>query len=114
MLKYFLAQGYNDSRLSKMLFPARWGESSQSGPGLNMVNRAIWRKNHYQEQVAASVTGPQYMRLFVWRYLKPRVYNNLAREIENIQVHMLKDAFLNFQERRELLISASGGHIEKK
>jgi hypothetical protein len=73
--------------------------------------------------VAASVTGPQSMRLFLWGYLKQRVYNplakkledlrsNLPREIENIPAQMSKNTFLNFQKRRELLISAGGGHIE--
>jgi hypothetical protein len=108
-----------------MLFPARWGESSQSGPGSNMVNREIWRKIHCQERVAASVTGLKYVRLFVWGYLKQRVYNplaktledlrsNLTREIENIPAQMLKDIFLNFRKRCELLITAGGGHIEYK
>jgi hypothetical protein len=35
-----------------------------AGPGSNIVNRAFWRKNRCQERVAASVTGPQSMRLF--------------------------------------------------
>jgi hypothetical protein len=37
----FLAQGFKDSRLSKMLFSARWSESSQSSADSNIVNRAI-------------------------------------------------------------------------
>jgi hypothetical protein len=125
MLKSFLAQGFKDSRLPKMLFLARWDESSQSGPGLNMVNRAIWRKIDCQERVAASVTGLQSMRLFFVNYLKQRVYNplpktfedlrfHLTREIENIPAQILKNNFLNFRKRCELLISAGGGHIEKK
>jgi hypothetical protein len=106
-----------------LLFPARWSKTSQSGPDSNMVNRAIWRKIHCQERVAASVTGPQSIRLFLWGYLKQRVYNplpktledlrsNLTREIENILAQMLKETFLNFLKRCELLISAGGGHIE--
>jgi hypothetical protein len=90
-----------------------------------MVNRAIWRKNHCQERVAALVTGLKSVRLFFLGYLKQRVYNllpttledlksNLTREIENIPAQMLKDTFLNFQKRRKLLIFAGGGHNEKK
>jgi hypothetical protein len=69
-----------------MLFPARWGESSQSGPGSNTVNRAIWRKNHSQERVAASVTGPQYMRRFLRGYLKQRAYNPLPKTFGGSQI----------------------------
>jgi uncharacterized protein YukJ len=75
--------------------------------------------------VAASVIGPQSMRLFVWGYLKQRVYNplpktledlkfNLTREIENIPAQMLKNTFLNFRKMCELLISVGGSNIEYK
>jgi hypothetical protein len=70
-----------------------------------MVSRAIWRKNHCQERVTASVTGPQSMRLFFVDHLKKRVYNplsktledrisNLTREIENIPAQTLKETYL--------------------
>jgi hypothetical protein len=60
---------------------------------------------------------------FLWGYLKQRVYNplpktlealqmNIEREVKNIPQTMLKDTFLNFRKRCELLISAGGGHIE--
>jgi hypothetical protein len=73
--------------------------------------------------VTASVTGPQYMQLFLWGYLKQRVYyplaksledliSNLTREIENIPAEMLKDTFLNFRKRLLFFISAGGGHID--
>jgi hypothetical protein len=38
--------------------------------------------------------------------------SNLTREKESIPAQMLKDNFLNFRKKRELLISAGGGHIE--
>jgi hypothetical protein len=82
-------------------------------------------KIHCQERVAALVNGLQSMGLFLWGYLKQRVYNlllktledlrsNLTREIENIPAQMLKHIFLNFRKRCELLITAGDGHIEYK
>lgn len=60
---------------------------------------------------------------FLWGYLKERVYNpipktlddlkaNLEREIKKISQETLKNVFLNFQKRCELLKTAAGGHIE--
>jgi pantothenate kinase len=65
------------------------------------------------------------MRLFVLGYFKQRVYNplaktfedlrsNLTKEIENIPAQMLKNIFLNFQKRCQLLITTGGGHIKYK
>ena len=39
---------------------------------------------------------------------------NLEREIKNINKEMLKNVFINFEERCKLIISAEGGHIEEK
>jgi hypothetical protein len=38
--------------------------------------------------------------------------SNLIRGIENIPAQMLKDTFLNFQKRGELLVSAGGVHSD--
>jgi hypothetical protein len=60
---------------------------------------------------------------YLWGHLKQVAYNplpktlddlkaNLEREINKITTDILKDTFLNFQKRCELVISAGGGHIE--
>jgi hypothetical protein len=56
-----------------------------------MVNREIWRKIDCPERVAASVTGHQSMRLFVWGYLKQRVYNPLAKTLEDLRSNLTKE-----------------------
>jgi hypothetical protein len=59
---------------------------------------------------------------FLWGYLKSRVYNplpnnldelkaNRAREISNIDKDVLKNTFLNFSKRCNLVIEANGHHI---
>ncbi len=65
------------------------------------------------------------MRLFLWGYLKGRVYSslpktlddlktNIEREIKIINKKTLKTVFENFEKRCNLVISAEGGHIEEK
>lgn len=60
---------------------------------------------------------------FLWGYLKAKVYNplpktlddlkeNIKREINLISKETLKNIFINFEKRCDLIISASGGHIE--
>jgi len=62
---------------------------------------------------------------FLWGYLKGRVYSpllktlddlksNIDREIKNIYKKTLKTIFENFEKRCNLVISAEGGHTEKK
>jgi inhibitor of nuclear factor kappa-B kinase subunit alpha len=62
---------------------------------------------------------------FLWGYLKSRVYmpmpkdlaelkSNLDREVKNLPKDVLKSTFLNFKKRLNLVISANGGHFEKK
>jgi hypothetical protein len=62
---------------------------------------------------------------FLWGYLKSRVYNplpnnldelkaNIAREISNIDKDVLKNTFLNFSKRCNLVIEANGHHINDK
>ena len=59
---------------------------------------------------------------FLWGYLKSRVYNplpnnldelkaNIARKINNIDKDVLKNTFLNFSKRCNLVIEANGHHI---
>ena len=59
---------------------------------------------------------------FLWGYLKSRVYNplpnnldelkdNIIREIKKIDKKTLKDTFLNFSKRCDLVVEAQGGHI---
>ena len=59
---------------------------------------------------------------FLWGYLKSRVFNplpnnldelkaNLVREISNIPNDVLKNIFLNFLKRCDLVIEANGRHI---
>ncbi len=62
---------------------------------------------------------------FLWGYLKSVVYNplpktlddlkaNIKREIEKINVEILKSTFENFEKRCHLVIAADGGLIEPK
>ena len=57
-------------------------------------------------------------------YLKARVYNplpnnldelkiNIEREIKKINKETLKNVFLNFEKRCDLVIEVDGGHIEE-
>ena len=60
-----------------------------------------------------------------WGYLKSVVFNllpktlddlksNIDREIKNISKDILKNTFLNFEKRCNLILTANGGHIEEK
>ena len=102
-----------------------WSKSPHGYGGPNLPHPAIWDKIPWQNNVATSLSGPQSLWFFLWGYLKQRVYNplpktlealqmNIEREVKNIPQTMLKDTFLNFRKRCELLISAGGGHIEWK
>jgi hypothetical protein len=51
---------------------------------------------------------------FLWGYLKSRVYNPLPNnldEFSNIDKDVLKNNFLNFSKRCNLVIEANGHHI---
>jgi len=61
--------------------------------------------------------------IFLWGYLKERVYNpmpktledlkvNIMREMKNILKEILKSTFFNFVKRCNFVLSAEGGHIE--
>ena len=60
---------------------------------------------------------------YLWGYLKARVYNplpntiddlkfNIEREIKKINKDVLKNVFLNFVKRCDLVIEAKGSHID--
>ena len=62
---------------------------------------------------------------FLWGYLKSKVYYplpetiedlqvNIEREIKNINKNILKNTFVNFRKRLNLVIEAGGGHIKNK
>jgi hypothetical protein len=51
-----------------------------------MVNQAIWIKIHCQEQVAASVTVPQSMRLFVVGISHAESVKSVAKNIGGYQI----------------------------
>ena len=86
-------------------------------------------KNKFGDRFIDKKTWPpQISRLlnpcdfFLWGYLKSIVYNplpnnldqmkaNIAREISNIDKDVLKNTFLNFSKRCNLVIEANGHHI---
>ena len=62
---------------------------------------------------------------FLWGYLKSKVYYplpktiedlqvNIEREIKKINKNILKNTFVNFRKRLNLVIEAGGGHIKNK
>jgi hypothetical protein len=67
-----------------------------------MVNRAIWRKNHWQEQVTASVTGPQSIRLFFVGLSQAESVQSIAKNIRGF--HILLD---------ERIRKHSGSNVKK-
>ena len=90
-----------------------------------MADRSYGRKFYQQIQLATKVTRLESLRLFLWGYLKARVYllmpktiedfkANITKEIKNIDKNILKSTFLNFQKRWNLIIKLNGGHVENK
>jgi len=91
--------------------------SLKNGSRVNLVVNSCAREN-----------GPQghptwILVIFLWGYLKERVYNpmpktledlkvNIMREMKNILKEILKSTFLNFVKRCNFVLSAEGGHIE--
>ena len=82
-----------------------------------------------QEQIWSSILGQHKMApqghptwiivIFLWGYLKERVYNpmsktledlkeNITREMKKIPKEILKSSFLNFVKRCNLVLSAEG------
>jgi hypothetical protein len=109
-----------------MLFPARWSESSKSGPGSQTgLTERFGEKFNAKNEWSPRSPDLNPCDYFVWGFLKQRVYtplpktledlrSNFTSEIENIPAQMIKETFLNFRKMCELLISAGGGHIENK
>lgn len=72
--------------------------------------------------MAAAFTGFNSSRLFLWGYLKSKVYknkptsiralkNNIRREIAKIPVEMLQKTMKNAEKRAHVCIRAKGGHL---
>ena len=83
----------------------------------NMVQE--WLTSKFSEKFIAKQRWPPDPRtwtnaiIFLWGYLKGRVYNPLPKTLNDLKVNIERE-IKNINEKKMLIISAEDGHIEEK